>query len=226
MDRGDIEKGQVGVDRRDRCAQVGNRTGWIVCGAQQDGVGEAVLILDRRRRSRAPRRWFRGGHERLDLGQREESHPHGILVAGIAGLGVLGDADDLPRAFHAVDAKGEGASQRIAFRKKVTGETLADDNNLGSGGRIRRGDGTAREDGNTNGLEIAARDAIEQRRHVFFGGRYVAGNTEGGSPVALLNWPGERESCGANPGKRGEPLDELLVKGGLSGLAGNRQAGR
>ena len=44
-DGGDFDERQVGVDGGDRGAQIGDGVGGIACGAQQDEVGEAVLIF-------------------------------------------------------------------------------------------------------------------------------------------------------------------------------------
>ena len=101
-----LRRGRLGSTRGDGVAEVGDGFRRVAGGADEDDVGEAVLIL-----------FGRGGGcgavdgiawcKRLDLGEWDVSHRGRAWCRGIIGFGVAGDADDLPGAFDGVDADGE-----------------------------------------------------------------------------------------------------------------------
>ncbi len=98
-------------------------------------------------------RWGEG----LDLGERDVGHSIGSGVAGAAGFGVAGDADDPPWSFDGVDVDGEGAAEGVAFGKEVLGEGLVDDGDFEAGGGVVGCDGAAGDEGDAGGFKVAGR---------------------------------------------------------------------
>src|SRR5450631_2485275 len=179
-----VHQGKIGIYISDSGAQVSDAGGGIASGANQKDTGEAVLILFWYGRSASFRIWVRLNN-RLDLGERNIGHPYRVSVARIPRSSVACDADDLPGALGAIiEVDGKSPAECVALGKIVLSKSLVHDTDFQIAGGVGVVDGAARYDGDAGCLKVLARDAVENRDHVFFGCGSVAGDGDGRAPCA------------------------------------------